>query len=75
MAKLIGNEPNQVPTNGDLGKLAFQEPEAVNITGGSVKVDVLGINDDPTASASTASTHKIAIDLNGTTYYILLTDS
>jgi hypothetical protein len=36
MAKLIGNEPNQVPTNGDLGKLAFQEPEAVNITGGTL---------------------------------------
>ena len=25
MANLIGNLPNQVPTNGDLGKLAFKD--------------------------------------------------
>jgi len=25
MAKLIGTDPNQVPTNGDLGKLAYQD--------------------------------------------------
>jgi hypothetical protein len=36
MAKLIGTGVSQVPTNGDLGKLAFQEPEAVNITGGTI---------------------------------------
>lgn len=28
MAKLIGNEPNQVPTNGDLGTMAFQDAES-----------------------------------------------
>jgi hypothetical protein len=42
MAKLIGNKPNQVPTNGDLGKLAFQEPEAVNITGGTIDGATIG---------------------------------
>ena len=25
MAKLIGNAPNQVPTNGDLGSMAFED--------------------------------------------------
>lgn len=36
MASLIGNKPNQAPTNGDLGTLAFQDSNAVNITGGNV---------------------------------------
>jgi hypothetical protein len=35
MPSLIGNKPNQVPTNGDLGTLAFQDSNAVNITGGT----------------------------------------
>jgi len=34
MASLIGNNPDQLPTNGDLGGMAFQDPKAVNITGG-----------------------------------------
>ena len=34
MPSLIGNKPNQVPSNGDLGTLAFQDANAVNITGG-----------------------------------------
>jgi hypothetical protein len=29
MAKLIGNEPNQVPTNGDLGTMAFMDYDAL----------------------------------------------
>lgn len=29
MANLIGNGPEQVPTNGDLGRMAFQNPNAV----------------------------------------------
>jgi hypothetical protein len=36
MPSLIGNKPNQVPTNGDLGTLAFQDANAVNITGGVI---------------------------------------
>lgn len=36
MASLIGTEPNQTPTNGDLGGMAFQDPNAVSIGGGVV---------------------------------------
>ena len=36
MAKLIGNAPNQVPTNADLGELAYQDRNAVNINGGTI---------------------------------------
>jgi hypothetical protein len=35
MPSLVGNKPNQVPTNGDLGTLAFQDANAVNVTGGT----------------------------------------
>jgi hypothetical protein len=35
MPSLIGNKPNQVPSNGDLGTLAFQDANAVNILGGT----------------------------------------
>lgn len=38
MPSLIGNKPNQVSTNGDLGTLAFQDANAVNIQGGIVDV-------------------------------------
>jgi hypothetical protein len=31
MPNLIGTAPNQVPTNGQLGKMAFQDPEQVVI--------------------------------------------
>ena len=36
MAQLIGTAPNQVPTNGDLGTMAFQDYKSVNIQGGSI---------------------------------------
>jgi hypothetical protein len=36
MPSLIGNKPNQVSTNGDLGTLAFQDANAVKITGGVI---------------------------------------
>jgi hypothetical protein len=35
MPSLLGSKPNQVSTNGDLGTLAFQDANAVNITGGT----------------------------------------
>jgi hypothetical protein len=31
MPNLIGTAPNQIPTNGQLGKMAFQDPEQVVI--------------------------------------------
>jgi len=47
MAKLIGNEPNQVPTNGDLGTLAFQDSDSVvvenlTVSGANSKLVVEG---------------------------------
>lgn len=36
MSTLIGTNPNQVPVNGYLGTLAFQDSNAVNITGGAI---------------------------------------
>lgn len=38
MHQLIGNAPNQVPTNADLGGMAYQDPRYVNVTGGNVNV-------------------------------------
>jgi hypothetical protein len=32
MANLIGTDPNQVPTNGDLGTMAFQDNDGVKVT-------------------------------------------
>jgi len=43
MASLIGNKPNQVSTNGDLGTLAFQDANAVKVTGGAITVDSAAI--------------------------------
>ena len=34
MPLLLGTSPNQVPTNADLGTMAFQDQAAVNIQGG-----------------------------------------
>lgn len=36
MALLIGTAPNQIPTNGDLGTMAFQDQAAVQILGGKI---------------------------------------
>jgi hypothetical protein len=41
MPSLLGNKPNQVSTNGDLGTLAFQDSNAVNLTGGTAVIDNL----------------------------------
>ena len=37
MAKLIGNQPNQVPTNGDLGTMAYQDSD--NVVVGNLSAD------------------------------------
>lgn len=36
MPLLLGTSPNQVPTNADLGTMAFQDQAAVNIQGGKL---------------------------------------
>lgn len=38
MEKLIGKKPNQVPTNADLGSMAYQDSSFVNIGGGKVNL-------------------------------------
>jgi len=58
MAKLIGTDPNQVPTNGDLGDLAYQNKE-------SVKVDNLTV--DGTARSADVVDNDGSFDLNAGT--------
>lgn len=41
MTTLIGNAPNQIPTNADLGGMAYQDPDYVQIGGGNVRLDTL----------------------------------
>jgi hypothetical protein len=40
MAKLTGTNPDQVPTNADLGTMAYQDKDNVNISGGEVTGDI-----------------------------------
>ena len=44
MALLLGTAPNQVPTNGDLGTMAFQDQASVNIQGGLVTATISPAN-------------------------------
>jgi hypothetical protein len=57
MAKLIGTDPNQVPTNGDLGDLAYQNKE-------SVKVDNLTVDGDVGIGTSSPTTKLHITDTN-----------
>lgn len=41
---------------------------------GLTTTDTLRINTAPTSSIATTSTHKVAVNLNGTTYYLLATN-
>jgi hypothetical protein len=59
MPSLIGNKPNQVPTNGDLGTLAFQDSNAVNITGGTASLSSLTNTGVTTVQAGTVSAPAI----------------
>jgi len=58
MPSLLGQKPNQVSTNGELGTLAFQDAIAINITGG-VSANVQNLSNlfvtQPTPSAVNAS--------------------
>lgn len=64
MASVIGNKPNQIPTNGDLGTLAFQDANAVIITGGTISslTNALSIAVGGTG-ATTAANARIALGL------------
>jgi hypothetical protein len=61
MAKLIGTDPNQVPTNGDLGDLAYQNKESVKVdrATGTVTTD----ND---LSFDMSATNNFSCTLTGT---------
>ena len=39
-----GTAPNQIPTNGDLGDLAFQSKESVQFTGGRGALSSINLN-------------------------------
>ena len=55
MSQLIGTGQNQVPVNGLLGTMAFQDRKAVNIVGGAADNVVLGAI-TPAAGSFTAIT-------------------
>ena len=72
MPSLIGNKPNQVPSNGDLGTLAFQDANAVNITGGVVDVSAgtaalpsLGTTGDENTGLFFPAADTVAVSTNG----------
>lgn len=72
MPSLIGNKANQVSTNGDLGTLAFQDSNAVNITGGMVDVSAgtaalptLGTTGDPNTGVFFPAADTVAVATNG----------
>jgi hypothetical protein len=72
MPSLIGNKPNQVPSNGDLGTLAFQDANAVNITGGVVDVSAgtaalptLGTTGDENTGVFFPAADTVAVSTNG----------
>lgn len=71
MASLIGTDPNQVPTNGDLGGMAVQDPAAVNI-GGGVVCTTQDVRTGTTAPATGfsitigAGIHALVLDPAGT---------
>ena len=55
---------------GDLGNVSVTSLTS----SGEVKCGSLRIESTPSASVATPSTHKIAVNLNGTTYYLLLSN-
>ena len=51
MALLLGTAPNQVPTNGDLGTMAFQDANVVSIAGGAISGTAIAPLQATTAAA------------------------
>jgi hypothetical protein len=72
MPSLLGSKPNQVSTNGDLGTLAFQDSNAVNISGGVVDVSAgtaalptLGTTGDPDTGVFFPAANTVAVSTGG----------
>jgi hypothetical protein len=63
MPSLIGNKPNQVPTNGDLGTLAFEDHDNVNITGGAISGNIAttGLNIDSNTLVVDSTNDRIGV--------------
>ena len=60
MAKLIGTDPNQVPTNADLGTMAYQKYDPV-----SFQVSLSSAQQVPTASHTTILYDNVVWDTHG----------
>ena len=64
-----------------VGTLATPDVEYMRLSStglavtGDVSATTLRINTAPSTSTATASTHKVAVNLNGTTYYLLATNA
>jgi hypothetical protein len=65
MAKLIGNAPNQVPTNGDLGSMAFEDRTNYITKGASVHQPYRNIVINGDMSIAQRSTSEASITTNG----------
>ena len=70
MSKLIGTAPNQVPTNADLGTMAFQDKESVTATElkveGTATINELSVNGAINATSLTGNvTGNVTGDLTG----------
>ena len=71
MAKLIGNEPNQVPTNGDLGTMAYQDSD--NVVVGNLSADGAVVINESGADVDfriESDTNANAFFLDGATGYV-----
>ena len=64
MAKLIGTDPNQVPTNADLGTMAYQDKDNVKIDGGEIAVSKYQ-NPSITADRTTNDGDIISVSKDG----------
>ena len=65
MASLIGNLPNQVPTNGDLGTMAFQDASNVNV-GNLTAANLVASNGLIVNSATVSTSYTIPTGSNAT---------
>ena len=68
MPLLIGTAPNQVPTNADLGSMAFQDAESVNIKSGYVAgLPIMRVVVTGTSVTASAGQHLILTNASATT--------
>ena len=65
MSNLVGNAPNQVPTNADLGDLAYQDADYVRV--GDIRVDGGITANTITAAGASAVTVSGNLSVSGNT--------